>query len=239
MDAYFAEAMARLQGLVDTYGAERLTIAGAIVLILALLVVRRLRRRQGGRVASASPDRDYAKLEDLDIPEHERLRRVIAERAGWRELPERLLSEFSTRLRSKDNVLQFIAVAEAHRLLKGTLSGLDGADIDADMKAVAAGFAELAAKQPEAAEAALRIAARIDPDNFHVVLALAGDHYRAGRFQEALPLLERGIPICREAVENPGATSPGRQGGVGQDLRQLLQKSMELYESCLEQDASA
>ncbi|NNG04457.1 MAG: hypothetical protein HKM95_10205 [Inquilinus sp.] len=237
MDARIAEVLDRLRGLIDQYGAERLTIVGAGTIVLGLLVFRWLRRRGGSR-GMGGADRDYAKLEHLDISEHDRLYRVIAERAGWSKLPDRLLREFSTCLRSKENVLQFIALAERYRLLDGPLRGLDGMDVAADMKMVAAGVAALAGRQSGNAADLLRIAARIDPNNFHVVLALAIDHYEGGRYQEALPLLERGIPICRKAAENPGSAAPGRQAGLGDDPRQLLEKTMVMYEACLEQDGS-
>lgn len=241
MDARIAEVTDALQGLVATYGVERLAIAGAVALILLFLIVRKLGRRGGSAVPGGSPERDYAELEQSDISESERLRRLLAERAGWGVLPERLLRELSTRLRSKDDVLGLISAVEANRLLKGPLSQLDGGDVEADIRAVAASIAELAGRQPEGAAALLRIVARIDPDNFIAVLTLAGDHFEAGRYREALQLLERGIPICRNAVERPGSVSPGSPAGAGagEGLRQLLQKSMDMYEVCLEQDASA
>ncbi len=242
MDARITEVIDTLQGLVETYGAERLAIAGVASLILVILIIRRLFRRSGGSSSgssSSSPEQDYAALEQSGISESERLRKVLAERAGWQSLPERLMQELSIRLRSKDDVFGFIAVVEGHRLLKGPLARLDGADIEADVKAVAACIAGLAGKHPDDAAVLLRIAARIDPDNFLVVLALAGDHFGAGRYQQALQLLERGIPICRDAVENPGAMSPRAPAGAGDGLRQLLQKSMDMYEVCLEQDSLA
>lgn len=238
MDARIAEVIDTLQGLVATYGAERLAIAGVAGFILVFLLVRRLARRSGG-ADSGGPERDYAALEQLDISESERLRRVLAERAGWHILPDRLLQELSMRLRSKDDVLGFISIVEAHRLLKGALGELDGADVEADVKAIAASIAGLAGKTPDDVAGLLRIVARIDPDNFLAVLALAGDHFGAGRYQQALQLLERGIPICREAVENPGVVATGSSAGAGDGMRQLLQKSMEMYEACLEQESSA
>lgn len=238
MDVYIAKVTESLQGLVATYGAGSLAIGGAAVLIL-LLLVRRLRRHRPGGEVSGSPERDYAALETLDISESERLRRVLAERAGWQVLPERLRDEVSLRLRSKDDVLGFISLVETHRLLKGSLGRLDGADIDADIRAVAACMAEFAGKHPSDAAASLRIAARIDPDNFHVVLGLAGDHFGAGRYQEALQLLERGIPICRDAVENPDTGASGSPAGADDSLRRLLQKSMDMYEACLARESSA
>lgn len=236
MDAYLAEVTGYLQGLVATYGAERLAIVGAVAFVLLLFLVLRRARRGGGAVSGGSPERDYARLEQSDISESERLRRVLAERAGWQSLPEQLLDELSTRLRTKDDVLDFISAAETHRLLDGPLGRLSGADIEADIKAVAACIAELAGRKPEEAAVLMRIAARVDPDNFLVVLAVAGDHFGAGRYQQALRLLERGIPICRDAVESPGGGSPA---GAVDGLRQLLLKSMEMYEACLERESSA
>ena len=231
MDGRIAETVDRLRGLVETYGAERLAIAAvAVVVLLSLLAGWRRRRRPGA--ASRSAETDYARLEQLDISEQERLYRVIAERPGWDRLADRLRREFSTRLRSKDNVLRFIAICENHRLPGGLLAGLEGADVEADMRAVAAAIAGLAEKSPEDSAGMLQVASRIDPDNFRVVLALAGDHYQAGRFREALPLLERGIPVCRDAVEGPRA-------GAGDELRPLLQRSMAMYEACLEREAPA
>lgn len=238
MDARITEVIDTLQGLVETYGAERLAIAGVASLILVFLIVRKLFRPSGGS-SSGSPERDYAALEQSGISESERLRKVLADRAGWQSLPERLLQELSIRLRSKDDVFGFIAAVEANRLLKGPLDRLDGTDIEADVKAVAACIAGLAGKKPDDSAELLRIAARIDPDNFLVVLALAGDHFGAGRHQQALQLLERGIPICRDAVEKSGAMSPGSPADGGDGLRQLLQKSMDMYEACLEQDSLA
>ena len=174
MDVYIAKVTDSVQGLVATYGAGSLAIGGAAVLVLLLLILRLRRNRPGGAV-SGNPERDYAALETLDISESERLRRVLAERAGWQVVPERLRDEISLRLRSKDDVLGFISLVETHRLLKGSFGRLDGADIEADIKAVAASIAELAGKHPDDAAASLRIAARIDPDNFHVVLGLADD----------------------------------------------------------------
>ena len=257
MEAHIAEVTDALQGLVATFGLGRLAIAGAVALVLLYLVVRKFGGRGGSAVpasravsgggpvsgsiavSDASPERDYAELEQSDISETERLRKVLAERDGWDVLPERLLRELSIRLRDKDDVLDFISAVEANRLLDGPLAQLNGGDIDADIRTVASRIAELADRQPEEAADMLRIVARIDPDNFIAVLTLAGDHFGAGRYQQALQLLERGIPICRDAVENPGALSPGSPVGPGEGLRQLLQKSMDMYEVCLEQETSA
>ena len=220
--------MERLQLLLSETDPVRLA-AGAGAAVLTLLVIWWLARRRGTG-SSRGPDRQDARIHNPVAPESERIFRLLAEHATLGAFPGHFLRDLSACLRNWDNVVDFIALAEKYRLLDGSLRELAGSDTGAARIRLAAALADQAGRHPEEAEQLMRLAARIDRDNLRVSLSLAIDHFDAGRYQEALPLLERAIPVCRRNLEEAA-------GSRSEDLRQLLEKSMDMYETCLERGA--
>lgn len=221
--------MERLQLLLSETDPDRLAAAaGAAVLIL--LVLWWLARRRGGDRPARGAERQDPVIREQEMPESEKIFRLLADHAAIGALPEQFLRDMSSRLRNRENIVEFIGLAEKFQLVDESLLELAGSNADAARIRLATALGDKAGAHPEEADRMMRIAAQMDRENLSVALSLAVDHFEAGRYQEALPLLERAIPICRQSLENAA-------GSGAEDLRQLLEKSLDMYETCLEQGA--
>jgi len=219
--------MERLQLLLKETEPEKLAV-GAAVALLALLVIWWLARRGGG--SSPGPEGQDASVQNSDAPESERIFRLLAQHADLGAFPDHFLHDLLACLRNRENVVGFIALADKYRLVDRSLCALAGSDADAAKVRLAAALADEAGRHPENADQLMQLAARIDRDNLRVSVALAVNHFDAGRYQEALPLLERAIPACRRDMEEAA-------GSRSEDLEQLLERSMDMYEACLDRGA--
>lgn len=223
--------LARLEALT---GLDwRLVLGGGLAVILLLWL---LFRRRGGRGARPeSLDAGYDRLAAAGVGELDQSYRLLTER--WKHLPAAFVQEIVGRLREKAQVTAFVLLAERHGLERGPLTKIAKAQgPESAVREAAALLVDLGRKRPGDAETALSLAMRLDSQDPEAVLTLAAGHYAAERYKAALPLLELGISLCRNVVEAPGSASASqaKTRGRHQDLTDLLKRSMDMYEVCLE-----
>ncbi len=220
--------------------------AGAILLVLWLLVRKRGGGGGGRKATPRALEALYNKFAKAGVPEWKLPFKLFTGRANWAALPEHFLMELAARLMDKETVIKFIVFAERHGLEQKRLPKLATYDVESAMKAISAALTGLVkGKGGKEADTALSLAMRIDPTNPQAMYTLAADHYGAQRFKEAMPLLERTVPLCKQLLDEPerpdvralqrGASSDWEQAGTSRgDMEDMFAKAMEMYEDCLE-----
>ena len=215
---------------------------GSLGLLVSWLLLRRLLR---GGATVKSLEKAYEKLAADGVRELDRPYRLISDRRRWKTLPMAFLWALAEQLRDKDSVIAFLVLAERHGLeRKGLRKIARTHKAEPAMAAAAALLSGLARKRPGEAEAALPLAMRLDPQDPGAALALGTRHYGAERFKEAMPLLEQGISLGRKLLTRPSPVPTGdarrdRIRNAADERRRgetesLVQKSMAMYEVCLE-----
>jgi tetratricopeptide (TPR) repeat protein len=209
--------------------------------IAVAVVVFWLLIRKGAGGTAAQLRAAYKKIVKADVPEWRRPYALLATRERWHRLPEDFLMELASRLMDKDNVIEFIVLAERHGLHRERLPGLAGYESEWAMRAVSNALAELAdGARGSTAKSARSLAVMVDPDNPKAAIALAADYYGAKRFADALGLLERALPLCEQAVEAaqqrgalPGDTAEQSEERHG-ELYAMFERAVDMYEDCVE-----
>ena len=205
---------------------------------LAIVVFWLLIRRGAGGTA-AELHAAYKKIAKADVAEWQRPYVLLATRERWHELRESFLMELASRLMDKDKVIEFIVLAERHGLHRERFRSLASYDGEAAMRAVSNALSDLAdGARGRTAKSARTLAVMIDPDNPKAALALAADYYGAKRFEDALGLLERALPLCEQALEAaqqrgalPGDTAE-QAGERHGELYEMLERAVHMYEDC-------
>lgn len=244
---YFADLQPYLAKLETLTGADwRLVLgAGFLGLLVLWLLLRRLLR--GGATVKGL-ESAYEKLAQEGVKELDRPYRLISDRSGWKDLPMAFLWALAEQLRDKRSIIEFLVLAERHGLERKGLRKIARTHKPEPAMVAAAGLlSKLARRRPGEAETALPLAMRLDPVDPGAALTLGARHYDAERFKEAMPLLEQGISLARKLVTQPPPVPTGddRQDRIRNaadqrrrgDAESLLEKSMEMYEVCLEKGA--
>ncbi len=194
-------------------------------------------------------DLEMGRLEQSGISESERAFVMLARRPGWQTLPKEFLREITTRLSSKEDVVRFIVISEAHRLERTHFpriaadSSPEHAAFSVAMLLGSLGNKLLGEGQLGDAENAQSLALRLQPDNPGTMLPLAATYYTTGRYAEAIPLFERGLPLFSSEQEKSDklfdffehfpAIPREELFGSPSDMVQLEQVYREMYEDCL------
>ncbi len=193
--------------------------------------------------------REYARFERMGLPESERIFLVLSTRPGWRDLPKEFLREISSRLGTKEDVTRFTIISEAYRLDRTHYPGFaadstpEHAAFSVAMLLGSLGNKLLGEGQLGDAENAQSLALRLQPDNSAAMLPLAGTYYLTGRYADAIPLFERGLPLflsdrekadkLYDLFEHFPAIPREELFGSPSDIVQLEQAYREMYEDCL------
>lgn len=174
-----------------------------VVLFLVVVGLRWFARRFGGTKATAQTLlATYYAFESKGVPEDERLFQMLDTRMTWRSFPKAFLRELSRRLGSKEELVKFVILSERHGLpgsdLKAIASsispGSEGVRFAVDQ--VAMTLTSLANhlgqnKIFEEAELALQLAVRVNPQWFPALSSLGLVYYAAGRYADAIHVIER------------------------------------------------
>lgn len=170
------------------------------LMIVAIAVYRRVARRL------ATPQiivrlllRRYHAFQRMGLSEQEGLFRILTTRRGWRNLPERFLAEIVARLKSKEDVMRFISLAEGYRFNREHLPEIaSNRDIDSAMQQVAlwlVNFGHQLQKEDrlKQAEFVQKLALGLEPEGHFTKLGLATTYYKLARYADAVPLFEQGF----------------------------------------------
>lgn len=175
-------------------------VIGAILVVVGLFIWF-LRRFRSPESTARTCLREYARFEKMGVAESERIFLVLSTRPGWRDLPKEFVREISSRLGTKEDVIRFIIISERHLLDRthflrfATDSSPEHAAFSVAMLLTSLGNKLQGQGELGEAEWAQSLALRIQPDNSAVMLPLAVTYYLTGRYTEAIPLFERGLPL--------------------------------------------
>ena len=216
-----------------------------IGLLIALIAVYRLVARK-----LASPQttvrfllRRYHAFERMGLSEQESLFRILTSRRGWRNLPEPFLAEIVARLKSKEDVMRFVSLAEGYRFNRKRLPDIArNKNMESAMREVAFWLvnfgnqlqSETRLKQAEFVQ---KLALGLQPDKYFTKLPLATTYYRMDRYEDAVPLFEEGFAL----LENFADESTPHERGLypadglvpGATLAEFIAAHKPMYEACL------
>jgi tetratricopeptide (TPR) repeat protein len=214
-------------------------------LFLALLTIyRMLRRRHRGPEATVRELlRRYHSFEKAGVPEEERLFRLFFTRRSWQSLPQPFLTELVVRLRSKDDVLRFIALAEGYGYEQSHFPSIahkhDSATAMLETAYLLGDLGHRLQKEGRLknAEYVQKLALRIEPDQYFTNLPLAITYYRMDRYGDAAPLFKQGLSsFAKFEKENNSAAqlalAAGRLAADG-DVKSLIVSCKNMYDACL------
>jgi tetratricopeptide (TPR) repeat protein len=185
--------------------------------------------------------RHYHSFERAGFPEQECLFRVLTSRSGWKNLPLAFLAEIVARLRSKENVIRFVSLAEEYRFDRKDLRAIaKKEDMEAAMRDVAhwlGDFGNRLQKENRLKEAEFvqKLALGLQPDQYFTKLPLATTYYRMERYADAVPLFEDGLAHLEKSEGNSPVDD--RQPSV--NLKELRAGYEEMYAACLKAARSA
>jgi hypothetical protein len=184
--------------------------------------------------------RRYHAFQKMGLSEQQSLFRILSSRRGWRNLPERFLAEIVARLKSKEDVMRFVSLAEGYRFNRDSLPDIAGdANIDAAMHRVTLWLADFGTRlQSESrlkeAEFVQKLALGLEPDRYFTTLPLATTYYKMARYEDALPLFENGFAQL-ESVPDSSTPSDYEPGDIapGATVAELKAAHQPLYQACL------
>ena len=186
----------------------------------------------------------YHEFERLGLSESERLLKLFATRGGWRALPGQFLRELTVRLGSKDDVISFIILTERYGFDRERIPRLiAGGDLQSSMASIARSLGSLgnrlqAQGRLDEAESVLRLALRLEPDESAIILPLALNCYYMGRYLDAIPMFQRGLPLFEQFTQRwgsvlEGLSLPEESFGSSEDYSDMSSFYRNIYEECL------
>lgn len=215
-----------------------------VVLFAGITTYRVLSRRAATPAARvAAMLRRYGAFARSGLAEADCLFRLLATRSGWKELPHGFLRELVARLASKEDVIRFIALAEDCGHVKQRFPVVArNADLNQAMAEVACLLASFGYRlQQEGrlkeAEFVQKLALPLGPDRYFTNLPLAATYCDTGRYADARPLFERGLPQLEKLVDgsdgNAQPFAPTACLGADADVVKLFAAYRGKYEACL------
>ncbi|MGH7928493.1 MAG: hypothetical protein ACREQV_11935, partial [Candidatus Binatia bacterium] len=166
-----------------------------IVLFAGITIYRLLSHRMANPKARVTLMlKRYRSFAGTGLSEAESLFRLMATRSGWKNLPHGFLREVIARLRSKEDVIRFISLAEDCGHVKERFPSIARkGDPDEAMAEVACLLARFGYQlQQEGclkeAEFVQKLALPLCPECYFATLPLAATYYETGRYSEARPL---------------------------------------------------
>ena len=215
-----------------------------IVLLGGITIYRLLARRMATPKARVTLMlRRYRNFARTGLSEAESLFRVVVTRSGWKDLPHGFLRELIARLKSKEDVIRFISLAEDCGHVTQRFPGIaQKGNIDEAIAEVACLLARFGYElQQEGrwkeAEFVQRLALPLCPECYFTTLPLAATYYETGRYGEARPLFERGLEHLEKLTGADGATaqsfSPARCLAPHVELAGLRGAYRGKYDACL------
>jgi hypothetical protein len=184
--------------------------------------------------------RRYHAFQKMGLSEQQSLFRILASRRGWRNLPERFLAEIVARLKSKEDVMRFVSLAEGYRFNRDRLPDIAGdADMDSAMRRVTLWLVNFGTRlqsenRLKEAEFVQKLALGLEPGRYFTTLPLATTYYKMERYQDALPLFENGFAQL-ESMPDGSAALDYEPADLGQSatLAELKAAHQPLYQACL------
>jgi len=182
-------------------------------------------------------------LERAGLTEQECLRQLLNTRSGWKSLRGGFLPELVSRLGSKEDVLRFVSVSEDfgyHRAHYPAIAAAD--DLETAMTKVACLFGNFGYRLQEngrfkEAEFVQKLAVKLQPDHYFTNLPLGATYCETGRYEDAMPLLERGLArltdFDKDADKVPADFSPAKSFGADADAKKLRHRYKKMYDACL------
>jgi hypothetical protein len=213
-----------------------------IVLFGAMTIYRLLSRRMATPKARVTAMlRRYRTFARAGLSESECLFRLMATRRGWKELPHGFLRELVARLRSKEDVIRFISLAEDRGHVKQRFPGIARkGDLNQAMAEVACLLARFGYQlQQEGrlkeAEFVQKIALPLGPECYFTNLPLATTYYETGRYGEARLLFERGLAQLDRLTSgnNLDSLSPARCLAPNEEIGKLRGAYRGKYDACV------
>jgi len=187
--------------------------------------------------------RRYDALARTGLVEAECLWRLMTTRTGWKKLPDGFLRELIARLRSKEDVMRFISIAEDCGHLKERFPGIARkSDLNEAMVEVACLLARFGDQmynegRLKEAEFVLKLALACGPDCYFTNLPLAATYYDSGQYRDARPLFERGLAQLEKLADgadgNARLSTPTACLGADADAVQFAASYRGKYEACL------
>lgn len=213
-----------------------------IILFGVFTIYRMLSRRSATPKARVTAMlRQYHALAKTGLSETECMFRLLTMRPGWKNLPHGFLSEIVGRLRTKEDVMRFVSLAEDYRELREKLPAIAGkAGVNEGVVEVACllarrGYPLQQRGRLKEAEFVQRIALALGPDCHFTTLPLAATYYEAGKYGEAKPLFERGLAQFEQSSP-PGASQSFTMTaclGPDIDVEKLRETYLDMYDACL------
>lgn len=214
-------------------------LAGAAFVAFVLLWLMFGKRGGGPRQGRGALNAAYKKIERAEIKQWQRPYALLATREPWSDLPQYFLMELTSRLMDKDNVIEFILLAEKHKLERHQIPKIAQNDAGTALRSLSEELANFAARlRPREAETAYNLAVMIDPSNARAMYGLAKGCYAGKRYQEAKSLFEQAIPLCEAVLDTAQRldvrTLRRESDDAPEDMATLFEKAQEMYEDCLE-----
>ncbi len=220
-------------------GVERdYLLAGTALVVLVLLWLVFRKRGTGAAKGRGALNAAYRKIERAEIKQWQRPYALLATREPWSDLPQYFLMELASRLMDKDNVIEFILLAEKHKLEQHQIPRIAKNDAGTALRALSEELAAFAGRlRPRQAEMAYNLASMIDPSNARAMYGLAKACYAGKRYEEAKSLFEQAIPLCEAVLETAKRldvrTLRRDSEDAPEDMETIFEKAQEMYEDCL------
>ncbi len=235
----------RLESLVPwVSGIDRMSLMlGALGFVVLVFWLISRKGSQGGGGSGGGGRRAlnaaYKKIERAEIKQWQRPYALLATREPWSELPQYFLMELTSRLMDKDNVIEFILLAEKHKLERHQIPKIAQNDAGTALRTLSEELAAFAGRlRPREAETAYNLAIMIDPSNARAMYGLAKGCYASKRYGEAISLFEQAIPLCEAVLDTAkrlDVRSLRRDGDAGpEDMETIFEKAQEMYNDCLD-----
>jgi len=187
--------------------------------------------------------RRYHAFQRMGLSERESLFRILTSRRGWRNLPAPFLAELIARLKSKEDVMRFVSLAEGYRFNRERLPEIAGnKNVGSAMRQVALWLVNFGNQlqnenQLKQAEFVQKLALGLEPDKYFTKLPLATTYYKMERYVDAVPLFEESFAL----LENFAASSVPHEQGLypadglapGATVAELRAAHKSMYETCL------
>jgi hypothetical protein len=214
-----------------------------VVLFAGLTIYRFLSRRAATpEVRVAAMLRRYSLFARMGFSEPDILFRILVSRNQWKNLPHEFLRELVRRLKTKEDVLRFISLAEDCGHVKQRFPAIArNPDLEHAMAEVACLLARFGCElqnqgRLKEAEFVQRLALPLGPDRYFTTLPLAATYYDTGRYRDARPLFERGLAQLEQLVHDravDGRFAPTACLGMDSDVVRVRAAYLGKYQECL------
>ncbi|MGH7795878.1 MAG: hypothetical protein ACREQ2_13475 [Candidatus Binatia bacterium] len=188
--------------------------------------------------------RRYHAFQRMGLSEQESLFRILTSRRGWRNLPAPFLAEIVARLKSKEDVMRFVSLAEGYRLTRERLPDIaSNKNIESAMRQLAIWLVNFgnqlqSENRLKQAEFVQKLALGLQPEKYFTKLPLATTYYKMGHYADAVPLFEEGFALLENFADE---STPHEQGlypadglAPGTSVAELKAAHKPVYEACLD-----